>query len=115
MVDYHRFQRQFQSSKERLLKSNLCKEDKECIEFFLKDCKAKGVGYARLAKLCQVLTRLGLLLGKPFQKAKEQDIKNLLHHYESGEYSTWVKHAEPDELEVFSKDFSIVKSLAISA
>lgn len=92
MVDYHRFQRQFQSSKERLLKSNLCKQDKDCIEFFLKDCKTKGVGFARLTKLCQVLTRLGNLLGKPFNKAREQDIKNLLHYYESGEYSTWVKH-----------------------
>jgi len=91
-MDMHRFQHQFQSSKERLLRSEISKEDKESIEFFLKDCKARGVGYARLTKLCQVLTLLGRQLKKPFGKAREQDIKDLMRYYEENDYSTWIKH-----------------------
>jgi integrase/recombinase XerD len=91
-MDMHRFQQQFQTSKTRLWKTSLAEEDKESIELFLRDRKARGTGYARLTKLCQVLTHLGGLLGKSFHKAHENDIKDLVRHYEEGDYSKWVRH-----------------------
>ncbi len=91
-MDMHRFQQQFQTSKTRLWKSSLSEEDKKDIEEFLKDCRARGVGYARLAKLCQVLAHIGKLLGKSFHRAREKDIKELVRHYEEGGYSIWARH-----------------------
>ncbi len=88
----HRFQQQFQTSKTRLWKSSLPEEDKKDIEAFLKDGKTRGVGYARLAKLCQVLTYVGKMLGKSYHKVREADIKRIVCHYEEGDYSIWIRH-----------------------
>lgn len=91
-MDVHRSQQKYQRSFTYIWKSPLAEEDKQSIETFLKDQKTRGLSYARLVKLCQVLLKIGKMLGKTFEKAKEQDIKNLVHYYESGEYSFWTKH-----------------------
>jgi integrase len=92
MQDMHRFQKRYQTSITRLWKSTLPKEDKEGIEEFLRDQRAKGTGHARLAKLCTVLVMLGVQLKKPFCKAREGDLKSLVHYYEEGAYSFWTRH-----------------------
>ena len=75
MPDMHRFQQRYQGVITRLWKSNLCKEDKQAIEQFLRDRKAWGVSHSRLIKLCSVLIMLGKNLEKPFAKAREEDLK----------------------------------------
>jgi len=91
-MDVHRFQQRYQSVITSLWKSSLAKEDKEGIEQFLRDQKARGLGFARLVKLCDVLRMLGEKLGNTYEKATEEDIKKLVHAYECGEYSFWTKH-----------------------
>lgn len=92
MVDLHRFQKGYANSVERLRKSALCDEDKEGVQLFLRDMKAKGLGFARLIKLCDTLTRLGTGLNVSFEKATIEDTKKLIYAYEEGEYSFWTKH-----------------------
>jgi len=88
----HRFPQQYRSSRERLFRSQICDADKQSIDFFLKDCQARGIGLARLTKLVQTLVILAETLGKPFDSAREQDIKDLVRHFEEGEYSQWRRH-----------------------
>jgi len=92
MVDYHRFEKQYRTGITNLWKSGLCEEDKRLVEAFLKSCRSEGVGFARLRKLCQVVTFVGGQLGKPFSKCKERDIRKLVLSYEEGDYSFWTKH-----------------------
>jgi hypothetical protein len=92
MVDYHRFEKQYQNSITNLWKSALSEENKQSIEQFLKSTKSEGVGFARLRKLCQTLVQIGLGLNKPFAKAREKDVRDLLRKYEEGDYSFWTKH-----------------------
>lgn len=82
-MDVHRFQKRYHNIITSLWKTNLPREDKEGIEFFLKDMRTKGIGFSRLIKLGDVLKNLGTKLKKPFAKATEQDIKNLVHTYET--------------------------------
>jgi len=62
-MDMHRFKHQFESTKVRLWKSSLVDEDKNSIEFFLKDCRTKGIGYARLTitKIQSTASRLRIV------------------------------------------------------
>jgi integrase len=92
MADMHRFQKRYQSAVTSLWKSSLRREEKESIEQFLRDARARGTGFARLIKLCQVLVMLNERLEKPLSKAREEDIKKLVHHYESGDFSFWTRH-----------------------
>lgn len=101
MADMHRFQTRYQSVITRLWKSSLCKEDKEGIERFLRDTRARGAGFARLIKLAETLTHLGEKMGKSYFKAREEDLKKLVHHYESGDYSFWTRH----DVKVILKQF----------
>lgn len=88
----HRFQKGYQSCVTRLWKSQLCQDDKESIERFLRDIRAKGTGYARLIKLCSTLIMMGERLKKPYEKAREEDVKKLVHYYETSEFSFWTRH-----------------------
>ncbi|MBI4141016.1 site-specific integrase [Candidatus Woesearchaeota archaeon] len=92
MVDYHRFEKQYHASFLRIWKSKLCEHDKKGLEQFLKNCKSEGMGFARLRKLAETLIRLGETLPIPFNKAKEQDLRNLVMKYEEENYSFWTKH-----------------------
>jgi len=100
-MDYHRFERQYRTSLTNLWKSELCEQDKQTIEQFLKSSKSEGVGFARLRKLCQVLTQIGRELKIPFDTAKESDIRDLVRKYEEGDYSFWTKH----DVKVILKQF----------
>jgi integrase len=101
MADMHRFQKGYQTCLTRLWKSDLRIEDKEGVEQFLRDSRAKGTGYARLIKLSQVLTMLGKRINKPFCKAREEDLKRLVHYYEANDYSFWTRH----DVKVILKQF----------
>lgn len=101
MPDLHRLQTRYQNVVKSLWKSDLHKEDKQAVEQFLHDTRARGVRYARLIKLCQTLTMIGERLNKPFDKAREADIKKLVYHYEDGEYSFWTRH----DVKVIIKQF----------
>jgi integrase len=101
MVDYHRFEKQYQTSFTNLWKSSLSEENKQSIEQFLKSVKSEGVGFARLRKLCQTLIQIGLGLNRPFAKAREKDVRELLRKYEEGDYSFWTKH----DIKVVLKQF----------
>jgi integrase len=103
MVDYHRFEKQYQSGLTHLWKSDLGEADKQAIEQFLKSCRSEGTGYARLRKLCQVLVQIGRELGKPFTKVREKDLREILRKYEEGEYSFWTKHDVKVVLKQFYK------------
>lgn len=92
MADMYKYQQGYERVLQHLWKSNLTKEDKEGIELFLRDQKARGKGYSRLIKLGRVLRLLVLKLNKTFEQANEDDIKNLVHHYETGNYTSWYKH-----------------------
>jgi len=92
MADMYGYQQKFQTILTNLWKCDLPREDKEEIEIFLRDQKARGKGLSRLIKLCQVLRLLRTRLGKPFDKAAQEDIMRVVHDYESGEYSAWFRH-----------------------
>lgn len=92
MADLHRFQKRYQSAITSLWKSNIANQDKEGIEQFLHDKRAKGMGYARLIKLCDMLRMLNEKLGKNYEQATELDLKRLVYAYENADYSFWTKH-----------------------
>ena len=92
MADMYGYQQKFQTILTNLWKCDLPREDKDEIEIFLRDQKARGKGLSRLIKLCQVLRLLRTRLGKPFDKAAQEDIMRVVHDYESGEYSAWFRH-----------------------
>jgi integrase len=91
-TDYHRFSKQYQTAITRLWKAEIPKEDKKLIELFVRDFKAKGTSHSRLTKLVRNLAVIGEKLGKPLKKATIEDIKRIVHEYESSEYSVWTRH-----------------------
>lgn len=92
MPDLHRFQKRYEKVIQSLEKTSIHHEEKDSIMQFLRDMRAKGIGLPRLIKLCYVLTLLNTKLGKPLHKAREEGIKQLVHHYETGPYSFWRRH-----------------------
>jgi site-specific recombinase XerD len=91
-TDYHRFSKQYQTAITRLWKAKMPEEDKKLVERFVRDFKAKGTGHSRLTKLVRNLAIIGEMLDKPFKNATTEDVKRVVHHYESSEYSVWTKH-----------------------
>lgn len=91
-TDYHNFKRQYQAGVTRLWKAKMPEDDKKLVERFIRDVKARGVGMARLTKLVRTLSILGERLGKQFRDATLEDIKALVHHFETGDYSVWARH-----------------------
>ncbi len=92
-TDVHGFQKTYDRRIISLWKTDeLVREDKEGIERFLRDQKARGIGYARLIKLCGVLIIINKKLGKPFAEVTINDIKELIHGFEVSDYSFWTKH-----------------------
>jgi hypothetical protein len=55
MVDYHRFEKQYQTSLLNMWKRHIDEDDKVLIERFIKKNKSGGIGYARLRKFAQSL------------------------------------------------------------
>ncbi|MBI4146780.1 tyrosine-type recombinase/integrase [Candidatus Woesearchaeota archaeon] len=100
-TDYHRFSVQYKTALTRIWKSKIPDADKQLIERFVRDCKTKGTGFARLTKLVRNLAIIGELLGKPFQEATIEDIKRVVHHFEAGDFSVWTKH----DVKVILKQF----------
>lgn len=100
-TDYHRFSKQFQTALTRLWKASMPTEDKQLVERFVRDVKAKGTGFARLTKLVRNLAIIGEMLGKPFKDATAEDMKRIVHHFEVSEYSVWTKH----DVKVILKQF----------
>lgn len=92
MADMYKYQQGYERVLQHLWKSNICKEDKEGIEVFLRDQKARGKGYSRLIKLGRVLRLMAERLAGPFEKSTEDDIKQLVLYYETGKYTSWYKH-----------------------
>ena len=100
-TDYHHFAKQYQTSFTRLWKSKMQEADKQLVERFARDCKADGVGFARLIKLVRNLAVIGDMLGKPFKEATTEDMKQIVHHFEISDYSVWTKH----DVKVILKQF----------
>ncbi|MEM3154442.1 MAG: tyrosine-type recombinase/integrase [Candidatus Woesearchaeota archaeon] len=100
-TDYHRFSKQYQTAITRLWKANIPSEDKKLVEQFARDVKADGTGYSRLTKLVRNLALIVEALGKPFKQATAEDIRRIVHAYESGDYSVWTKH----DVKVILKQF----------
>ena len=92
MMDVHRFEKTYHTCTTRIWKSSICQEDKEGIETFLKEKRAKSTGYARLIKLAHTLLKIAKTLQKPIDKATESDIQKLVGHFENQPYSFWTKH-----------------------
>ncbi|HLC22574.1 MAG TPA: tyrosine-type recombinase/integrase [Candidatus Nanoarchaeia archaeon] len=100
-TDYHRFWKQYQTALVRLAESELRDEDKMLLREFARDSKAYGIGYARLTKLVRTLVVIGEHLTKPFKEVTVDDLKGLLHHFETGDYSVWTRH----DIKVILKQF----------
>ena len=100
-TDYHRFGKQYQAAITRLWKAQMPREDKELVEKFARDVKTDGTGNSRLTKLVRNLAILGEMLGKPFKTATSEDMRRIVHHYESGDYSVWTRH----DVKVILKQF----------
>jgi site-specific recombinase XerD len=102
-TDYHRFGKQYQAALTRLWKATMSSTDKQLVERFARDMKAKGTGFARLTKLVRNLAILGDMLGKSFPEATTEDIKRIVHHFEAGDYSVWTRHDVKVVLKQFYK------------
>lgn len=100
-TDYHRFSKQYQTAITRLWKAKMPEDDKRLVEKFARDIKADGTGYSRLTKLVRNLAVIGEALGKQFKQATVEDIRRIVHVYESGNYSVWTKH----DVKVILKQF----------
>ena len=100
-TDYHDFKRQYQAGVTRLWKSKMPDEEKKLVDRFIRDVKTQGIGLARLTKLVRTIAILGERLGKPFREATLDDIKEVVHHFETGDYSVWARH----DVKVILKQF----------
>jgi site-specific recombinase XerD len=100
-TDYHKFGQQYRASITRLWKAKIPEDDKKLVERFARDCKADGVGLARLTKLVRNLACIGEIMQVPFLKTTTEDIRQVVHHYEMSEYSVWCKH----DVKVILKQF----------
>ncbi len=92
MVDYHRFEKQYQVSIVNLWKRHISEDDKILIERFLKKNRSDGIGYARLRKLSQTLPMISEKLKVGFENAKESHIRDIVREYEEGDFSYWTRH-----------------------
>lgn len=102
-TDYHNYEKQYCAAQTRLWKAQISDDDKKLIEKFARDTKACGVGLGRLTKLIRVLAIMCERMGKSFKEATVDDIKELIHYYETGEYSFWTRHDAKVILKQFYK------------
>jgi site-specific recombinase XerD len=69
----------------------ICKENKELIRAFLRDCFAEGLSHGRVAKYANLLKQIAIRLQKPFRIVDTNDIKGMLEKIELSNYSAWTK------------------------
>lgn len=100
-TDYHRFSNQYRTAITRLWKARMPEDDKKLVEQFVRDVKTKGTGNSRLTKLVRNLAIIGEALNKPFKSASEEDIRRIVHTYETSDYSVWTRH----DIKVILKQF----------
>jgi len=62
----------------RLRNSDISNKNKELILEFISDCDARGLSFSRQSKYADQLRKIAKLLNKDFDKAKKEDIKNVV-------------------------------------
>ncbi len=98
------YNKQIDNAIERL-KTNpqISKENKKLILKFLNDCFSEGLSIRRVLKYAQYLRKIALLLGKDFDKADKDDIKELAIKIDRLDTSDWTKHDYKVMLKKFYK------------
>ncbi len=100
-TDYHKFAQQYRAAITRLWKATMPEDDKKLVEKFARDCRANGIGLARLTKLVRNLAVIAEIMHVPYKNATEEDIKRVVHNFEMSDYSMWCKH----DVKVILKQF----------
>ena len=92
-LDAHNYKRRIELFFEKLNKDNSIPEgDKKILKKYSDYLISEGITFGRVGKYLSDLKRASKLLGKPFRKADEQDIRRIVSVFERNEkYSPWSK------------------------
>jgi len=76
---------------ERSLHNPVSERDRKLLKEFERQLLSEGLTSIRVAKYLYTLSRIAEMLGKPFEEATVEDIKDLVYRIERSGYSPWTK------------------------
>jgi site-specific recombinase XerD/ribosomal protein L40E len=85
------------------LHNPMSERDKQLLVEFEKQLLSEGLTAIRVSKYLDTLRRIADMLGKPFEEATVEDIKDLVYRIERSGYSPWTKHDYKVALKRFYK------------
>ncbi len=85
------------------LHNPMSERDRHLLVEFEKQLLSEGITAIRVAKYLDTLRRISGMLGKPFEEATVEDIKDLVYRVERSGYSPWTKHDYKVALKKFYK------------
>jgi integrase/recombinase XerD len=92
-LDVHNYERNLETALARVRKSKTISDDNKVhILKFHDHCFSEGIGYARIIKYIDLLSRLSEFLQKDFSQAKEGDVRKVVEKIERSKYADWTKH-----------------------
>ena len=103
-VDIHDYDARMARAEGLLRRGNpISRRNAELIEKFMEHCISIGLSKARVTRYAFALKKLAEFLGKDFDKATKEDIKELVVKIESSDYSPWTKQIFKVTLKRFYK------------
>jgi site-specific recombinase XerD/ribosomal protein L40E len=85
------------------LHNPMSERDRRLLVEFERQLLSEGITPIRVAKYLDTLRRISGMLGKPFEEATVEDIKDLVYRVERSGYSPWTKHDYKVALKKFYK------------
>lgn len=76
---------------ERSVHNPMCERDRRLLREFERQFLSEGLTAVMVAKYLYTLRRISEMLGKPFEEATIEDIKDLVYRVERSGYSPWTK------------------------
>lgn len=102
MIDIHDSDGRLRVAESRL-HNPMSDRDSRLLADFEKQLLSDGLTPIRISKYLDILRRASGMLGKPFEDATVDDIKNLVCRIERSGYSPWAKHDYKVALKRFYK------------
>jgi len=90
--DVHNASKRMEYALKTLENKGISEENKKLIRKFVNHCLSEGIGKLRVVKYIYTLAKLAEKLEKDFDKATEEDLRELIRKIEtSNEYTDWTK------------------------
>ncbi len=91
MEEIHNYKKRLERVLDRVLREDMCEDNKEIILKFKDYCVLNGIGYPKTERYLQDCIKLGRILKKPFSQATKDDLMKVIVHIEETNLSFQTK------------------------